>query len=296
MAGMTWTKVAPGPDKGPLPLNRWVHLALVCDGRKVRVYADGRKVAGYEVHGNVGQTANPLSIGRPVDPGAHFPGMVREVRISTTARYTDDFQPAWRFEPDRDTVLLLHCNEANGALLRDSSGQQNNVKSVARTIAGCCRKPASALRRRGLCGTLNVHEAPAPGAWRGRRKTFLGQPRPGGRGMFIDYVPLILINMSAAFLILAFYLLTGIEREDRAKWAPAFGIAGLVAFLGGLHIIFTWPLPSILQHPLRGDVRDAWRKPTWASPTACARAGARPSSASTRRWAAWPPCCWAFGC
>jgi len=62
--------------------------------------------------------------------------------------------------------------------------------------------------------------------------------------MFIDYVPLLLVNMSAAFLVLAFYLLVGIEREDRAKWAPAFGIAGLVAFLGGLHIIFTWPLPS----------------------------------------------------
>lgn len=67
--------------------------------------------------------------------------------------------------------------------------------------------------------------------------------------MFIDYLPLMLINMSAAFLILAFYLLTGIEREDRAKWAPAFGIAGLVAFLGGLHIIFTWPLPSIYNIP-----------------------------------------------
>ncbi len=67
--------------------------------------------------------------------------------------------------------------------------------------------------------------------------------------MFIDYVPLLLINMSAAFLILAFYLLTGIEREDRAKWAPAFGIAGLVAFLCGLHIIFTWPLPSSYNIP-----------------------------------------------
>ncbi len=63
--------------------------------------------------------------------------------------------------------------------------------------------------------------------------------------MFIDYLPMMLVNMSAAFLILAFYLMIGIEAEDRAKWAPAFGIAGLVAFLSGLHIIFTWPLPSI---------------------------------------------------
>jgi putative membrane protein len=67
----------------------------------------------------------------------------------------------------------------------------------------------------------------------------------GRRVMFIDYVPLLLLNMSAGFLILAFYLIRGIEREDRAKWAPAFGIAGLVAFLAGLHMIFTWPLPSV---------------------------------------------------
>lgn len=62
--------------------------------------------------------------------------------------------------------------------------------------------------------------------------------------MFIDYIPLLLVNMAAGFLVLAFYLMRGITGEDRAKWAPAFGIVGLVALTCGLHMAWTWPLIS----------------------------------------------------
>jgi putative membrane protein len=62
--------------------------------------------------------------------------------------------------------------------------------------------------------------------------------------MFIDYLPLMLVNMAAGLLVLAFFLMHGIEREDRAKWTPAFGIVGLVALLCGLHMSWTWPLIS----------------------------------------------------
>jgi Concanavalin A-like lectin/glucanases superfamily len=113
-AGMTWMKIAPGPHNDPLPLNQWVHLALVCDGKTTRVYANGRKVAEYDCYGKVEGSVNRLHIGRPIDERAVFPGMVREVRISKSVRYTADFTPAWRFEPDADTVLLLHCDEGQG--------------------------------------------------------------------------------------------------------------------------------------------------------------------------------------
>ena len=126
-AGMTWMKIAPGPDNGPLPLNQWVHLALVCDGKTTRIYANGKKVGDYDCYGSITGTANPLRIGAPVDKGAGFLGMVREVRVSKSVRYTEDFKPAWRFSPDADTVLLLHCNEGNGSMLRDSSGQHNDA-------------------------------------------------------------------------------------------------------------------------------------------------------------------------
>lgn len=40
--------------------------------------------------------------------------------------------------------------------------------------------------------------------------------------MFIDYVPLLLINMVAGLFLLAFYLLKGMEKTDKRSWGLAF--------------------------------------------------------------------------
>ncbi len=61
--------------------------------------------------------------------------------------------------------------------------------------------------------------------------------------MMIDYVTLMLTNMVCAFVILAFFLVWGLEAEDKKRWAPAFGISGLVAVVCGFAMSFTWPLP-----------------------------------------------------
>jgi putative membrane protein len=61
---------------------------------------------------------------------------------------------------------------------------------------------------------------------------------------FIDYVTLLLTNMTAALVVLAFFLWWGLGREDQGKWAPAFGGSGLIAFIVGLVMCFTWPLPK----------------------------------------------------
>jgi len=59
----------------------------------------------------------------------------------------------------------------------------------------------------------------------------------------IDYVPLMLLNMTAGFVVLAFFLLMGLQGE-RKRWVAPFAMVGLVAFLAGLHMSFTWPLPG----------------------------------------------------
>jgi putative membrane protein len=62
--------------------------------------------------------------------------------------------------------------------------------------------------------------------------------------MFIDYVGLLLVNMTAGFAILAGYVFRGIEGSDSKRWAPAFGLVGFVALLFGSVMCFTWPLPG----------------------------------------------------
>jgi len=65
--------------------------------------------------------------------------------------------------------------------------------------------------------------------------------------MFIDYVTLMLANMVAGLLVLAFFLWRDAadpRPETARKWAPAMAIPGLVAAVTGFAMTFTWPLPT----------------------------------------------------
>lgn len=61
---------------------------------------------------------------------------------------------------------------------------------------------------------------------------------------FIDFLTLMLINMSAGLVVLAWYVLKGMDDPDQPKWAPAFAVPGLIALLNGLRIAWLWPLPG----------------------------------------------------
>ena len=62
--------------------------------------------------------------------------------------------------------------------------------------------------------------------------------------MFIDFLTLMLINMSAGLVLLAWYVAKGMDDPDQPKWAPAFAVPGLIALLNGLRIAWLWPLPG----------------------------------------------------
>jgi putative membrane protein len=62
--------------------------------------------------------------------------------------------------------------------------------------------------------------------------------------MFIDYLTLIMINMVAGTVILAYYIWKGIDEKDQRPYAAAFGVVGLVGVITGLVLSFTWPLPG----------------------------------------------------
>jgi putative membrane protein len=61
---------------------------------------------------------------------------------------------------------------------------------------------------------------------------------------FIDFVSLLLVNMVAGFVLLAFYVYFGLEDAHQKRWAPGFLLVGLVAVIFGGHIVMTWPLPG----------------------------------------------------
>ena len=67
--------------------------------------------------------------------------------------------------------------------------------------------------------------------------------------MFIDYVTMMLINMTGGLAVLSFFLLKGIDSENKASWSPAFGISGLVAAVCGFAMAFSWPLPKPYNAP-----------------------------------------------
>jgi len=62
--------------------------------------------------------------------------------------------------------------------------------------------------------------------------------------MFIDYVTLMLVNMTAGFFVLSYYVYKGAVSAEQHSWAPAFAISGIIAVVTGFHMCFNWPLPG----------------------------------------------------
>jgi putative membrane protein len=72
---------------------------------------------------------------------------------------------------------------------------------------------------------------------------FVGTVYGGENEMFIDYVALMLVNLSASLVLLALFVLKFLN-SDGKRLAPGFLVTGFIAAATGLHMIFTWPLPS----------------------------------------------------
>ncbi len=62
--------------------------------------------------------------------------------------------------------------------------------------------------------------------------------------MFIDFLTLVMINLVAGTVLLAYYLWRGIDEKDQRPYAAAFFGVGLVSLITGLQLSFTWPLPG----------------------------------------------------
>ena len=101
----------------------WAHIAVTYDAQDMYIFINGVE----SVYGRTGTELHDASdydlyVGGWADSEASFYGIIDEVRISSTARYTADFTVEQAPEVDADTVLLLHMDEGYGTTLTDDTG------------------------------------------------------------------------------------------------------------------------------------------------------------------------------
>lgn len=87
---------------------RWTHVAVTRDTENDRVYLhmNGNTIANVSM-----ATSDIITNSLQIING--FEGHIDELRVSTVARYLNNFVvPTFRFRPDADTALLVHFDEA----------------------------------------------------------------------------------------------------------------------------------------------------------------------------------------
>jgi serine/threonine protein kinase/formylglycine-generating enzyme required for sulfatase activity len=118
----------------PAERNLQKHLAVVIDKEQARFYVDGKLAhRGATPVKYIGASSIPFSIGAYMPENtasSFFSGLIDEVRISKSARYSDNFPPPARHDADEQTLALYHFDEGQGDVLVDSSGNNHHGKIV----------------------------------------------------------------------------------------------------------------------------------------------------------------------
>lgn len=113
-----------------------VELALVYDLNETRLYVNGRLAQGVAIApAKHFPSTEAFFIGGPGGrkDSTYFDGVIDEVRISSTARYSRDYAPSARFEVDEHTLALYHFDEGQGEVLHDASGHGHDGTIVGAT-------------------------------------------------------------------------------------------------------------------------------------------------------------------
>jgi len=128
---------------GEVDPSEWTHLAFVFDrsAKELRTYTGGKLHQRVEV-----PRLGPYHPKRPFWIGYHphwrgSNGQLRSIRVSQSARYDDNFDPAESLGTDEQTVLLYDFaredGKLNGTRVNDLSGSGNHARLVdAWWIAG----------------------------------------------------------------------------------------------------------------------------------------------------------------
>jgi hypothetical protein len=110
------------------PTSRWMHVAIVRDGRVLRWFSNGVFQPESLLPQGFILSYDHLVFG---DATNGFCGLVRDVRISRGVRYRGSFTPPARFAIDANTLVLPRLEAVTGSSLTDESGH-----GYAATISG----------------------------------------------------------------------------------------------------------------------------------------------------------------
>jgi hypothetical protein len=160
----TWTGVLYNASRvdPPASTNLRVHLAGTFDGRLLSVFLNGRRASTGALTRDFIPSGLPLTIGAsPPNPEGRlsypFKGVIDAVRVSKTVRYTKDFEPPAKLEPDEQTLAVYRFDEGQGTVLADSSGNDHHGEIRGATWVG-----DMAIRRRAAMGLAAFGERAVP--------------------------------------------------------------------------------------------------------------------------------------
>ncbi len=108
----------------------WHHVAGVVDGsNNAYLYVDGVFQDNTTGSGHIaldGYGYVYIGMHPTADGGDYYCGLIDEVRISNSVRYSSNFTPSTLpFTTDVNTLVLFHFNESNGTTTADASGKGN---------------------------------------------------------------------------------------------------------------------------------------------------------------------------
>jgi hypothetical protein len=118
----------------PVSIGTWQHIAGVWDGSELRIYVNGNldqvcESVDYCTQLSEGPffvAADPDDISSSSIAQGHFQGIIKAVRISRAALYSDSFTSPKVLEKTEDTICLYDLTSESGEIAIDRSGHRNH--------------------------------------------------------------------------------------------------------------------------------------------------------------------------
>jgi len=119
-------------------VNQWLHIAATFASGQACLYINGiQNNCGTSMGAYAAHEAR-LFVGKRkayMEDPSYYQGLMDEIRISTTVRYTGDFTPATELAADADTVAHFSFEEGAGQTAFDDSGNANHLALSGATYA-----------------------------------------------------------------------------------------------------------------------------------------------------------------